>query len=134
MSLSRKIDIKLCPSFAKTHIYICDMVFESKFKQKIFSKFGTNLKIMITQRSLEILGKLLIWIACSICYFWIDIILLMTIFDRKVSLLSIFQGFYLAETPSGQKNHHLQTTQVKSSHLITLFILLLAAKRWLGYF
>ena len=53
----------------------------------------------------------------------------MNIFDRKVSLLSIIQGFYLAETPSAQKNHHLQTPSQTLMSLITLFILLLAAKR-----
>ena len=55
MFLSREIDIKLCQIYAKNYIY--KILYKNRrFKQIIFSKYATNLKTTISQRSLKNLG------------------------------------------------------------------------------
>ena len=56
---AREIDIKLCYNHTKT--YICEIWYRIlSFKQKIFSKYATNLKTTISQRSLKNFGLLLL--------------------------------------------------------------------------
>ena len=53
--LSREIDIKLCQNYTK--MYICKILYKIRsVKQIIFNKYATNLKTMISQRSLRISG------------------------------------------------------------------------------
>ena len=58
-SLSREIDIKLCQNYTIT--YICKILYKIRnIKQIIFSKYATNLKTTISQRSLRNSGVLLL--------------------------------------------------------------------------
>ena len=59
MFLSREMNIKLCQIYTKIHIYAI-LYNGCRFKQIIFSKYETNLKTTITQRSLKNLGLLLL--------------------------------------------------------------------------
>ena len=52
MFLFQEIEIKLCQSYTKTYIY--EIWYKNlSFEQIIFSKYATNLKTTITQRSLN---------------------------------------------------------------------------------
>ena len=68
MSLSLKTDIN---------------IYKSKFKQIIFSKYKTNLKIRLTQRCLKILGTFLLLFKYDTKTFLIDIIATSASIDQK---------------------------------------------------
>ena len=52
MFLSREIDFKLCQIY--TNIYLYKILYKNRrFKQIIFRKYATNLKMTISQRSLK---------------------------------------------------------------------------------
>ena len=68
MFLSQEIDIKLCQNLHKIWYKILS------FKQIIFSKYATNLKTTISQRSLTNLGLLQLLFEFNNFSFLIDII------------------------------------------------------------
>ena len=71
MFLSREIDIKLCQNYTKTNI--CHISFKScSIKQTIFSKYATNLKTIISHRSLRILGVERYIYKTSICMMFLS--------------------------------------------------------------
>ena len=73
MFLSREIDIKLCQNYCKTYMYKT-WYNRLGLKQIIFSKYATNLKTTISQRSLKNSGLLLILFEFNHFSFLIDII------------------------------------------------------------
>ena len=73
MFLSQEIDIKLCQ--IDTKIYIYKMLHKnSRFKRIILSKYTTNLKTKISQRSLRNLSLLLLLLEFNQFSFLIDTI------------------------------------------------------------
>ena len=74
MFLSSEIHIKLRQIYTKISIH--QMLYKtSRFKQIIFSKYATNLKVKISQRSISYLGLLLLYYyshqwECSILVMW----------------------------------------------------------------
>ena len=85
MFLSRKIDIKLCPKYAKMNIYTI-LYKSNRFKQIIFSKYPTNLKTILSQRSLKISGLLIL-------YFFLHVAFLIDIIDN-----SPYSAYYVTGT------------------------------------
>ena len=73
MFLSLEIDIKLCQIYIKIYIYKI-LYKNSRFKWIIFIKYTTNLKTMISQRSLRNLNLLLLLFEFNNFSFLIDII------------------------------------------------------------
>jgi len=71
--LSREIDIKLYQNYTKTDI--CQILYKScRAKQIIFNNYETNLKTIISHRSLSISGLLLLYLFNFYFAFFIDII------------------------------------------------------------
>ena len=86
--VSRKLYETRTVSKLYKNSYMCAL--ESKFKQIIFTKYGTNLKITITQSCLKILGMLLLKFEYNTYLFSIDIISF-----KLVSSVSVDQSFHL---------------------------------------
>ena len=73
MFLSREMDINLYQNYTKT--YKCNILYKIRsIKQIIFSKYATNLKTTISQRSLRNSSLLLLLLELNFFSFLIDII------------------------------------------------------------
>jgi len=73
MFLSREI-VTMCQNYTK-HTYVCKILYKIRsIKQIIFSKYGTNLKTTISQRSLRNSSLILLLLELNNFSFLIDLI------------------------------------------------------------
>ena len=104
MLLSREIDIKLCQIYTK--IYIYKVLYKSSmFKWIIFSKYTTNLKTAISQRSLRIRN--------------LAFLLFLVIFIKDINDNIIYM-FLSRDTNSHQWQSSLLVTLYRRSHVILI--------------